>query len=107
MPHCVQGTFPQAEDAAGDRVAAPLVREVGRLGKVLALDIERARLAAVGQPYPAAPGQVVADFLIALIGFSRVRSLMTMPASIMRSTRSVAPTLSSVRGLAHVGVAPR
>ena len=34
--------------------------------------------------------------LIALIGFSRLRSRMTVPASIMRSTRSVAPTLSSV-----------
>ena len=33
---------------------------------------------------------------MARIGFSSVRSRKTMPASIMRSTRSVAPTLSSV-----------
>ncbi len=34
--------------------------------------------------------------LIARIGFSSVRSRMTVPASIIRSTRSVAPTLSSM-----------
>jgi hypothetical protein len=33
---------------------------------------------------------------MALIGFSRVRSRITMPASTIRSTRSVAPTLSSM-----------
>jgi hypothetical protein len=33
---------------------------------------------------------------IARIGFSRVRSRITVPASTMRSTRSVAPTLSSM-----------
>ena len=33
---------------------------------------------------------------IARIGFSRVRSRITMPASIIRSTRSALPTLSSV-----------
>ncbi len=33
---------------------------------------------------------------MARIGFSRVRSRKTMPASIIRSTRWVAPTLSSV-----------
>lgn len=33
---------------------------------------------------------------IARMGFSRVRSRITVPASIMRSTRSVAPTLSSM-----------
>ena len=33
---------------------------------------------------------------IARIGFSSVRSRITTPASIIRSTRSVAPTLSSV-----------
>ena len=33
---------------------------------------------------------------IARIGFSSVRSRITMPASIIRSTRSVAPTFSSV-----------
>jgi hypothetical protein len=33
---------------------------------------------------------------IARIGFSSVRSRITVPASIIRSTRSVAPTLSSI-----------
>ena len=37
---------------------------------------------------------------IARIGFSSVRSRMTTPASTIRSTRSVAPTLSSVVGSA-------
>ena len=34
--------------------------------------------------------------LIARIGFSSVRSRITVPASTIRSTRSVAPTLSSI-----------
>jgi hypothetical protein len=42
---------------------------------------------------------------MARIGFSSVRSRMTTPASIMRSTRSVAPTLSSVVVSGHVRVA--
>ena len=42
---------------------------------------------------------------MARIGFSSVRSRITTLASIIRSTRSVAPSFSSVVGLAHVRVA--
>ena len=42
---------------------------------------------------------------IARIGFSRVRSRMTTPSSIIRSTRSQLADLEHRGGLAHVGVA--
>src|SRR5215475_10475543 len=42
-------------------VQAALSGEVSRLAEILALDVERAGVPAVGEPYPAPPGHVVAD----------------------------------------------
>jgi hypothetical protein len=59
--HRVQGAFPQVENPPGARVGAAPVGEVACLGQVFALDVQRARLPAVGEPHPALPGHVVAD----------------------------------------------
>src|SRR5580704_9954474 len=57
----VQCPFPDPQHTPADRVRAAVSGEVAGLGEVLALDVARADLAAVTQPYPATPGQVAAD----------------------------------------------
>jgi hypothetical protein len=64
---------------------AAAVDEVAGLAEVLGLDLQRARLAAVGQPDLAPTGDVVADLADRpRIGFSIVRSRITTPSSIIR-----------------------
>ena len=60
------------------------------------LDVQRAGLAAVGQPDLARPVMSWEISRMARIGFSIVRSRITTPSSIIRSTRSQLATLSIV-----------
>ena len=59
--HRVQGAAPQFDDAVGDRVGAAASDVLGGLGVVLALDVQRRRLPAAGQPHRPLAGEVVAD----------------------------------------------
>jgi hypothetical protein len=70
--------------------------EVGRLAVVLALDLEALASRPLASLTLRRPVMSWLISRIARIGFSSVRSRITTPASIIRSTRSVAPTLSSV-----------
>ena len=103
----LEGALPQVEHPGDQRrLELAAVDEVAGPVEVLLLDVERAGLAAVGQPDLAAAGRCRGEISrIARIGFSIVRSRITTPSSIIRSTRSQVATLSMRGGLAHVRVA--
>src|SRR5947209_10734809 len=100
----LQRALPQVEHALGGRVCTASLHEVACFREVLELDLQRARLAAVGELHAAATGHVVADLADRADGVLQ-RQVAHDDAGFDHAEDEVRRTdLQQGRGLGHVRV---